>query len=108
MERLFVYGSLQPGGPNQHVLAEIGGDWQPAIIQGTLVEAGWGVGMGYPGLVVDERGQDIHGQVFTSSNLSTQWTHLDEFEGEDYERIVASVTLLGGELVSAYVYVLRA
>ena len=30
--RLFVYGSLQPGGPNEHVLAETGGDWQPGVI----------------------------------------------------------------------------
>ena len=27
VERLFVYGSLQPGGPNEHVLAAIGGEW---------------------------------------------------------------------------------
>ncbi|MEL6128527.1 MAG: gamma-glutamylcyclotransferase [Cyanobacteria bacterium J06636_28] len=107
MERLFIYGSLQPGGPNEHVLTAIGGDWEPAAIKGKLVEAGWGASMGYPGLVIGEHEDDVHGHVFTSSNLSTQWSHLDEFEGKEYERIVASVTLLSGKQVDAHVYVLR-
>ena len=108
MERLFIYGSLQPGGPNEHVLAAIGGEFEPAVIKGNLVERGWGVSMGYPGLVVDESGIDVHGHVFSSSNLNAKWAYLDEFEGEEYERIVTSVTLLSGEQVQAHVYVLRA
>ena len=108
MERLFIYGSLQPGGPNEHVLAAIGGEWEPAVIKGNLVEKGWGAGMGYPGLVVDVRGSDVHGHVFSSPNLNAKWAFLDEFEGEEYERIVASVTLMSGKKVQAHVYVLRA
>lgn len=108
MERLFIYGSLQPSGPNEHVLAAIGGEWEHAAIKGTLIEAGWGATMGYPGLVIDESGDDVHGHVFASSNLSAKWAYLDEFEGEEYERIVAYVTLLSGERVQAHVYVLRA
>ena len=107
MERLFIYGSLQPGGPNEHVLAAIGGEWKPAVMKGKLIESGWGASMGYPGLVVDESGDDVHGHVFISSNLNTNWTYLDEFEGEEYERVVASVTLVSGEQVQAHVYVLR-
>ena len=107
MERLFIYGSLQPGGSNEHVLAAIGGEWEPAVIKGNLIEAGWGASMGYPGLVIDESGNDVHGHVFASSKLSAKWAYLDEFEGEEYERIVASVTLLSGEQVKAHVYVLR-
>ena len=61
MESLFIYGSLQPGGPNEHVLAEIGGDWEPAVVKGNLLEEGWGASMGYPGLAIDERGNDVHG-----------------------------------------------
>ncbi|NEQ49924.1 MAG: gamma-glutamylcyclotransferase [Leptolyngbya sp. SIO3F4] len=108
MERLFVYGTLQPGGPNEHVLTTIGGEWEPAVIKGNLVEAGWGAGMGYPGLMLDASGDDIHGYVFISPNLSAKWGDLDEFEGKEYERIVTSVTLLSGEQVQTYVYVLRA
>ena len=107
MDRLFVYGSLQPGGPNEHVLASIGGEWEPAVIKGNLSEAGWGASMGYPALVLDEGGSDVRGYVFASPNLTANWAYLDEFEGEEYERTVASVTLLGGEQVQAHVYVLR-
>ncbi len=91
MERLFIYGSLQPGGPNEHVLAEIGGDWKPAVVKGNLLEEGWGASMGYPGLVIDGRGNDVHGHVFASSNLSAKWTYLDKLEGTEYERTVASI-----------------
>ncbi|MEM9483342.1 MAG: gamma-glutamylcyclotransferase family protein [Cyanobacteria bacterium P01_F01_bin.116] len=108
MERLFAYGTLQPGGPNEHVLTNIGGEWSPAVIKGTLMEAGWGAGMGYPGLVLNENGDDVQGYVFTSSNLNDRWTELDEFEGKEYERVVVSVSLPCGEQVQAYIYVLRA
>ncbi len=47
--------------------------------------------MGYPGLVIDERGNDVHGHVFASSNLSAKWTYLDKLEGTEYERTVASI-----------------
>jgi gamma-glutamylcyclotransferase (GGCT)/AIG2-like uncharacterized protein YtfP len=107
MERLFIYGSLQPGGPNEHVMTAIGGEWEPAVIKGQLVESGWGAGMGYPGLVLDDSGNEIHGYVFSSSNLSDKWDDLDEFEGREYRRMVTSVILQSGELVRAHVYVLR-
>ena len=106
MERLFVYGTLQPGGPNEHVLTAIGGKCEPATIKGTLIAAGWASEMGYPGLVLDENGEDIPGYVFASSNLSDNWPDLDEFEGKEYQRIIAPVTLLSGEQVQSYVYVL--
>ena len=107
MEKLFIYGTLQPGGPNEHVLAAISGEWKPAVMKGKLIESGWGASMGYPGLVIDERGDDVHGHVFISSNLDAHWMYLDEFEGEEYERIVASATLVGGERVDVHVYVLK-
>ena len=107
-ERLFIYGSLQPGGPNTQVIDAIGGDWRPATVRGRLVQSGWGADIGYPGLVHDERGDEIAGHVFSSPNLSTKWAELDDFEGVEYERIVTRVTLSGGEQVHAHVYVLRA
>ncbi len=108
MDRLFVYGSLQPGGPNEHVLAALAGEWEPAAIKGNLVAQGWGADLGYPGLVLDDSGSDIHGYVFSSLGLKAKWAFLDEFEGAEYKRIAASVTLQSGEQVQAQVYVLRA
>jgi gamma-glutamylcyclotransferase (GGCT)/AIG2-like uncharacterized protein YtfP len=63
--------------------------------------------MGFPGLVIDDRGTDVHGHVFTSANLSANWASLDDFEGEEYKRVVASVTLFSREEVRVHVYVLR-
>ncbi|MGD1906205.1 MAG: gamma-glutamylcyclotransferase [Leptolyngbyaceae cyanobacterium] len=108
MERLFVYGTLQLGKPNEHVLTAIGGEWEPAIIKGNLINSGWGSSMGYPGLVLDESGEDVQGHIFSSADLSAKWAELDAFEGEDYDRVLTSMTLRSGAQVQAYIYVLRA
>lgn len=107
MNRLFVYGSLQPGGPNEHVLAEMEGQWHSGSVKGVLVEKGWGSQIGCPGLILDARGSDIPGQVFSSRDLTSALSDLDQFEGEQYERVVAPVRLDSGTKVGAFVYVLR-
>ncbi|WP_458525195.1 gamma-glutamylcyclotransferase family protein [Onishia taeanensis] len=107
MERLFVYGTLGPGRPNEHVMQAIGGHWQAGRIKGCLREAGWGAEMGFPGLVLDESGDDIPGHVFVSSALPGHWPTLDDFEGAEYRRTPVSVTLDEGGTVQAYVYALR-
>ncbi len=45
-ERLFVCGTLAPGRPNAHILAEVPGSWEPASVTGTLRAEGWGAAMG--------------------------------------------------------------
>ena len=107
IQRLFVYGTLAPGRPNEHVLADLGGIWEPAHITGRLWEQGWGAALGYPGIVLDEQGADrVDGLVFTSEELDQHWQRLDEFEGEGYRRVVTSATLADGGVVETYVYVL--
>lgn len=73
IEKLFVYGTLCPGRPNEHVLDAIGGSWEIATVSGTLREEGWGAEMGYPGIDLDEHGGEIEGFLFTSENISGQW-----------------------------------
>ena len=106
-QRLFVYGTLAPGRPNEHVLTPLGGAWQPATVKGQLEQQGWGAAMGFPGLVLDEAGEEISGFLFTSENLDSFWDTLDDFEGEQYERVLADVYLHDGSSVETYVYVLR-
>lgn len=106
-ERLFVYGSLQPGGPNDALLTRIGGAFRAAAIRGTLRHQGWGSTLGYPGLILAENGEAISGYVFTSDSLSDHWPELDRFEGDEYARVRSSVTLEDGERVDAWVYVLK-
>ena len=107
MERLFIYGTLGPGGSNEHVMQKIGGTWESGSIKGRLIEAGWGAEMGFPGLVLDDAGDDIEGHVFVSENLSQHWTALDDFEGEEYQRQSTTVRLSAGGTINAYVYALR-
>lgn len=109
MERLFVYGTLGPGRPNEHVMQKIGGAWQAARVKGKLIKAGWGFAQsGFPAMVPSEDGQDIEGHVFQSENLAAHWKTLDEFEGADYVRVLTKATLDDGEVVDAYVYALPA
>ena len=107
MEHLFVYGSLQPGGPNQHVLADIDGIWQPATVRGRLVAEGWGAELGYPGMVADDAGEPINGQLLSSETLQQRWQALDAFEGEQYQRITVDAVLSDGSRVAAQVYTLN-
>lgn len=107
LERLFVYGTLAPGRPNEHVLSAIGGSWEPATVNGTLRPEGWGAAMGYPGIDLDEQGGEVEGFLFSSENLSGHWAALDEFEGEAYKRVLAEVRLKDGRTVDAHIYTLR-
>ncbi|NKB33541.1 MAG: gamma-glutamylcyclotransferase [Pseudomonadales bacterium] len=107
MNRLFVYGTLAPGKPNEHVLAELDGSWEPATIRGTLHEAGWGAALGYPVIVLDDEGELIQGQIFRSSQLANYWDVIDTFEGVAYKRVLAEVKLDNGSKISAFVYVLN-
>jgi gamma-glutamylcyclotransferase (GGCT)/AIG2-like uncharacterized protein YtfP len=102
--RLFVYGTLAPGRPNEHVLADIPGSWQPATVTGTLLQEGWGAAAGYPGIVLDEHGAKVQGLLFSSERLADQWARLDQFEGDGYERVLTTATLDDGTTVDAFIY----
>jgi len=106
-DRLFIYGTLAPGRPNEHVLAEVPGTWEPATVKGILLQEGWGAAVGYPGIVLDELGGEVHGFIFSSEELSAHWARLDEFEGDGYERVVTSAELGDGTVVKAHIYALK-
>ena len=46
---LAVYGTLAPGRPNYHVLEPFGGKWADGVVEGDLLQEGWGAALGYPG-----------------------------------------------------------
>ena len=106
MERLFVYASLAPGRPNAHVLGELEGFWEMGTVTGSLRLEGWGAEMGYPGIDLDEYGDEIPGFLFSSEQLSDYWTKLDEFEGKAYQRVLTVVKLPDNRTVDAYIYAL--
>jgi gamma-glutamylcyclotransferase (GGCT)/AIG2-like uncharacterized protein YtfP len=107
INNLFVYGTLGPGRPNEHILTTIGGSWQEASVKGFLHQKGWGAAMGYPGIVINEAGESIKGFLFSSNNISEHWADLDKFEGDAYTRVLTTVTLKNNIIVEAYIYTLK-
>jgi gamma-glutamylcyclotransferase (GGCT)/AIG2-like uncharacterized protein YtfP len=104
---LFVYGTLAPGRPNEHVLAEVPGRWEPAQVRGTLLEQGWGAALGFPVIALSPGGDVVEGFLLTSDVLDEHWLRLDEFEGEGYERVLTEVEVAGGRTANAFIYVHR-
>ena len=89
--RLAVYGSLAPGKKNHHMMAGMEGTWRKAVLRGSLLDRGWGAGQGFPGFVWDGTDSAVAAQVFTSNDLSQQWQRLDQFEGQEYRRVLVPV-----------------
>lgn len=105
VHRLATYGSLAPGRPNHHQLHGLEGRWFAGHVNGMLVHAGWGAGLGYPALVLAPDGSDISVDVFESVDLPAHWERLDDFEGPGYRRVVTLVRTSTG-YVDASIYVL--
>src|SRR5687768_13355009 len=105
--KLFSYGSLQPGEQNEHMLHHISGLWRDGFVHGDVAPTGWGASFGFPVLTPDYTAQkpQVHGKLFTSPGLTDHWDVLDEFEGEDYARLLTVVYFNSPEAITvAYVY----
>ena len=105
LHRLATYGSLAPGRPNHHQLDGLEGRWLTGHVNGMLLDAGWGAGLGYPALILDPDGSAIKVDVFESVDLLAHWARLDAFEGPGYQRVVTAVRTSTGD-VEASIYVL--
>lgn len=103
-QHLFLYGTLCPGEANAKLVEPIPGHWQRATMRGRLLPAGWGSGAGYPGAVPDPAGEPIEGWLLSSTVLDRYLAELDEFEGEEYERVSVTVTCGDGSEVEAHAY----
>jgi gamma-glutamylcyclotransferase (GGCT)/AIG2-like uncharacterized protein YtfP len=104
--RLATYGTLSPGRSNYHQLAGIEGHWATGVVHGRLVNAGWGAGLGFPGLVLTDDGPAVDVDIFESADLPKHWARLDEFEGAEYERVTTTARTADGA-VPINIYVLR-
>ncbi|WP_343463654.1 gamma-glutamylcyclotransferase family protein [Pantoea sp.] len=106
MKPLFVYGTLQPGHSNAHILENIGGEWQSGSVTGTYYARGWGAAADFPGIVLDSHGDRVSGYLFYSDHLQAHWPMLDEFEA-GYDRVDVTVTTAEGSQVTAWIYELQ-
>ena len=60
---------------------------EEASVKGYLKQQGWGAELGYPGIILDNTGDEIKGYIFSSDKLDSHWDELDDFEGEEYPTI---------------------
>jgi gamma-glutamylcyclotransferase (GGCT)/AIG2-like uncharacterized protein YtfP len=99
--KLFSYGSLQPGEQNEHMLTHIKGYWLEGYVYGERLQLGWGTYMGFPVLKPDYTGHkpQVQGKLFVASGLVDNWERLDEFEGEDYTRVLTLVYTIDPEQI---------
>ncbi len=104
VNRLFVYGTLAPGRSNARELTRIPGAWEPVRIKGKFYREGWGAASGYPGVILDDCGDDVQGVLFSSGELAGHWQRLDDSEGSGYRRVITAAIREDGSVVDAYVY----
>jgi gamma-glutamylcyclotransferase (GGCT)/AIG2-like uncharacterized protein YtfP len=82
-ERLIVYGSLAPGGANAFLLAGLIGEWHRCHIRGHM-----GRYRGFKSFRYDPQGPEHSAWLLESAELPRVLPDLDEFEGEEYERLI--------------------
>jgi len=106
-DSLFVYGTLKPGEPMDHLLESIGGTWKKGTVRGRFIWADEIPGFPYPGVILDDGYDTVDGYLFRSENLSNHWDDLDRYEGNSYKRVITQVALRDGTVTDAYIYELK-
>ncbi len=97
-ERLIVYGSLAPGGPNNFMLARLEGTWQKCAIRGCM-----GRFRGFKVFKFDPDGDEHQAWLFSSPALPRKFPDLDDFEGDEYHRILIPARV-GDQEILANIY----
>jgi gamma-glutamylcyclotransferase (GGCT)/AIG2-like uncharacterized protein YtfP len=91
LARLFVYGTLRPGGRWWHVVEP----WVTAGCEASTPGSLYVRIDGYPAAVLDAASTSrVHGAVLDllPAHLDTAFTELDEFEGDEYLRVVVTTS----------------
>ena len=107
IDNLFVYGTLQKGKQHDNFLNNISGKWKKGYVVGQLLNISSGPDYGYPALKLDAKGSKIYGMVFHSKDLESHIKKIDEFEGDNYKRIISKIILEDGSQVESYLYELK-
>ena len=95
-ELVFVYGTLRGGASNAWRM-DRGRLVAAGVVRGRLFRVTW-----YPALVLDPAAGAVRGEVYdVSPELLAE---LDRFEGDEYRRLRALVTLAGGTEVEAWLW----
>src|SRR6478736_523067 len=101
---VFVYGTLRRGGSNHFRLA--GAEFITAgTITGRMYRIDW-----YPGLVLDDAGDEIHGEVYAvDAGLLSELDVFEglsagEIEGSEYRRVPTTVVCKDSSTLTAWVW----
>ena len=108
-KNLIVYGSLAPNCSNHSKVEHISGQWCKVLIRGQLEKIGWGADLGYWGYRKTNSALDkpINASVLISDELPAHFDALDDFEGIEYERVLAIFELDTGEIGVGNIYALK-
>ncbi len=101
VDRLFVYGSLRTGHAARELVEPHVEDWAPATVRGAL----FAFASGFPGVVLEQRGGIVMGELLWLRDLAVCLPVLDAYEGGDYARVQVQVEHVGGPSW-AWIYVL--
>jgi gamma-glutamylcyclotransferase (GGCT)/AIG2-like uncharacterized protein YtfP len=99
-DRLFVYGTLRAGEAARALVAAHVARSVPGTVRGAM----YAFPMGYPGLI-DGDGA-VRGELLWLAEPGAALPLLDEYEGDDFARVVRAVELEDGTRVTAWCYVL--
>ena len=100
--RLFVYGTLRRGFDNRYArLLDHSAEYLgTARVQGRLYDLGR-----YPGIHLKAGLQDwVTGELFRLRNTAATLSVLDEYEGPEFERVLATAMLASGDRRRCWVY----
>jgi len=81
--KFVVYGTLAPGSPNESKLAGMEGSWQECKVRGQKVDH-----EGLPYFTWDPDADEIGVNMLQSEALPDEWSYLDKWEGNSYNRIL--------------------
>jgi gamma-glutamylcyclotransferase (GGCT)/AIG2-like uncharacterized protein YtfP len=104
MDKIFVYGSLMPNEKNNFILKKLNGTWRKAYTFGHLKIINLGIKEKYKSIILDIKGKKIFGYIFSSFALKYLWKQLDEFEGDNYQRVESEFFISSTKRINAYVY----
>ncbi|RYD26769.1 MAG: gamma-glutamylcyclotransferase [Verrucomicrobiaceae bacterium] len=101
---VFVYGTLRRGGSNHFRMAGAG-FVSEGTVAGRMYRIDW-----YPGLVLDDGGDEIHGEVYSVEpgllgDLDVfEGVSAGEMEGSEYRRVHATVVRRDSRTTTAWVW----
>lgn len=97
-ERLCVYGTLRTGEENHHLMEPLNGQWHDVTYPGYFSAPD--DSYDYPRIAWTPAGDINPGELVISDKLPRHWAALDDFEGEDYCRLLTIVQASSGPMIA--------